>query len=298
MNSLPPRPLPQLDPSRIHCLDGAIGTELMRLGWSGDGSSDIWARNHPDIVLSMHARYVDAGAEIVTAATFGANRGRLAKAGGDGEIGALNQEMVGLARQAAGGRAYVAGCIGPTGWEAQFGIAHRAEAQAVFAEQAKALATAGVDLITVETMTSLTEALVAVRAVLTVCSTPIWVCLTFLEGGRLVDGSSAAEAVLSLTDLGVRAVGCNCMPPDDQLIQIVKSMAAVTSVPVVVRPSAGLSSIDSPPTGPQISPHDFAEFAVRLRKSGAGIIGGCCGIGPEHIAQLSQHSAHYREGLQ
>lgn len=282
------RPSGPLDLERIRVVDGAVGTELIRLGWPGDGSPEIWAQHHPDIVTKIHNQYIQAGVEIITAATFGANRACLEHTGCDADVNRLNLELVGLAKQVAGERAYVAGCIGPTGWDAQYGASHADLAQDVFTEQAGALVAAGVDLIAIETMTSLAETVTATKAVASVSSVPMWVCLTFLDSDQLVDGASLAEAVNSLVELGVQAIGCNCMPPDDRLILTVKAMAAVASIPIVVRPSDGLPTVEGRPVENPITPEQFSEFGYRLREVGADIIGGCCGIGPEHIARLCQ----------
>ena len=200
----------------------------------------------------------------------------------------LNTDMVKLARQAADGRALVAGDFATCGKPLEpIGTLTYQALFDVYKEQVEVVNAAGVDLLVAETMLSVDECACFVEAARSVCQLPVMVSLTMEADGHLLFGGSAVEAVETLQALGVSAVGLNCSVGPDQLESVVASMKAVATVPVIAKPNAGLPVIDDKGQAHySMTPDQFAASMAKLVKAGASIIGGCCGTGPEYIVAL------------
>ena len=169
MDTIPPLSLPIL-------LDGATGSELYKRGMPAGACTEQWVLGHPEALLELQRDYVAAGSQVLIAPTFGANRVRLEQHGIFGQVADYNRRLVELSRQAAGGRALVAGDMAPTGlFIAPFGESSFEELVAIYTEQAAALAAAGVDLFLIETTMTMPEARAAVLACKSVSDRPVWV---------------------------------------------------------------------------------------------------------------------------
>lgn len=271
--------------------DGAMGTQLYARSISYDQSFDELVVSRPELVLSVHRDYLDAGAEILETNSFGANRVRLAEFGLADNVILYNTRAVAIARQAvaeSGRFAYVAGAVGPLGKGlTPFGPISPAEARAIFAEQIEALAHAGVDLLVLETFSSLAELVEAVKAARLVApDLPLVAQMTFNEESVTVRGHTPADVVATLEPLGVDVLGANCSFGSQPMLAVMEAMASVASKPLSAQPNAGFPTIIDGRFMYLSSPAYMADYARQMVEGGVSIIGGCCGTTPEHIRAL------------
>ena len=269
-------------------LDGAMGTGLMKAGMSVDECTEKWAVEHPDVVMQIQKAYIEAGAQIIYAPTFGANRIKLAEYGLENEIERLNKELVALSKKAADGKALVAGDLTMTG-QIPYPVGDVPFEVFVdtYKEQARLLVDAGVDLMVIETMMSLQECRAAVLAIREVCDLPIMATLTYNEDGRTLYGTPPEVAVNVLQALGVDAIGVNCSTGPEGMVPIVEKMAEYATVPLIAKPNAGLPELDGMETVYRMTPEEFARTGKKLIEAGASLVGGCCGTTPEHVKALA-----------
>lgn len=270
-------------------LDGAMGTSLMKAGMDVDDCTETWALAHPEEVIRIQRAYVEAGAKIVYAPTFGANRIKLKEYGLEDRIAELNRALVALSKEAVGDKALVAGDMTMTGQiPYPVGDIPFEEFVEVYKEQAQLLAEAGVDLFVVETMMSLQECRAAVIAIKEVCDLPIMATLTFNEDGRTLYGTPPEVGVSVLQSLGVDAVGVNCSTGPEGMVPIIEKMAEYATIPLIAKPNAGLPELDGKETVYRMTPEDFAGIGKKLIEAGAIFVGGCCGTTPEHVKALAE----------
>jgi 5-methyltetrahydrofolate--homocysteine methyltransferase len=269
-------------------LDGATGTNLMDAGMPLGVCPEAWILEHPEVLVDLQRRYVEAGSKIVYAPTFTGNRIKLAEYGLADRLTEINSELVKLSRQAVGDGVLVAGDMTMTGKQLYpLGDLMFEELVEVYKEQAKVLAEAGADLIVVETMMSLQESRAAVFAIREVCDLPVMVTLTYNEDGRTLFGTPPESAVVVLQSLGVDVIGINCSTGPMEMVEPVKKMAEYATVPLLAKPNAGLPELDGKKTVYRMTPEEFAEAGAALVTAGAALVGGCCGTRPEHIKALS-----------
>ena len=269
--------------------DGGTGTALQAQGLPRGSCPEEWNLSHPDRVAAVAAACVAAGSELVYANTFGGNRLVLERHGLSQRLAEINASAVAAARTGAGPGVWVAGDIGPSGQLLEpLGELSPAAAEACFREQAAALATAGVDLLVLETFTQLTEALAALKAARSATAIPIVVSLSFDRGARTVMGVAPAAAAQVLLAAGADVLGANCGGAWEDVAEALRGYArAAPGTPLLLKPNAGL-----PQVGPQgdVYPGDpdaFARFVGgMLSQVPLCIVGGCCGTGPSHIAAL------------
>ena len=271
--------------------DGAMGTVLCDRGISMDHCYDGLNLSQPQTIASVHTEYLQAGAEIVETNTFGANAYRLERHGLRDQVREINLAGVRLARRCVAlvGGACVAGAVGPLG--VRLGEIGLNEARAAFAEQIGALAEGGsgvgVDLLIVETMTSLAEAGEATRAAQEVAPGLRLVVMMTVDGeGNCLDGTSTETAAARLTELGADAVGCNCSDGPATVLRAIERMRRVTHLPLAAMPNAGLPLTIDGRSVYAVSPEDMAGFARRFVQAGASLIGGCCGTTPSHTRAM------------
>lgn len=192
-------------------LDGATGTELQKRGFTGAVSAEEWVLAHPESILDIQRRYVDAGSRVLYAPSFGANRQKLEEHGIFNQTEAYNRRLAALSKQAAAGRALVAGDLSPTGlFLSPMGETSFRELVDIYTPQAAGLEEAGVDLFVIETMMTLSDARAAVLAVRSVSDKPIFVTFTCDEKGRTVSGTDITAALVIMQGMGVDAFGLNC----------------------------------------------------------------------------------------
>ena len=264
--------------------DGGMGTMLQAAGLVAGEVPELWCLTHADAVTAVHRAYVEAGSDVVTTNTFGANRLKLAGAAAVDDVFAA---AVACAR-AAGAR-YVAADIGPTGALLRpLGTLSFDEAYELFAEEARAAARAGADLFIVETMTDLAEAKAAYLAGRENTDLPVIVTMTFGEDGRTFLGTSPEVAAVTFDALGADAVGINCSLGPTELLPLAKRMRAVTAKPLLVQANAGLPHVEGDATVYDIGPEAYADAARALVDAGVDLVGGCCGTTPAYIRLLDR----------
>lgn len=271
-------------------LDGATGSQLRAKGMPVGVSTELWAYEHPEVIVGLQRAYVDAGSDIIYAPTFSANRVGLGMHGLEHRLAELNSGLVKLSKRAAGGRALVAGDFTTTGKPLEpIGTMSYQALLDIYREQIEVVAAAGADLLGAETMLSVDECACFVEAARSVCDLPVMVTLTIEGDGHLLFGGRIVDAVETLQALGVSAVGLNCSVGPDQLEAVVASMKAVATVPIIAKPNAGMPVIDERGQAHySMTPDQFAASMARLLKAGATVIGGCCGTGPEFIAAMRE----------
>jgi len=274
--------------------DGAMGTMLFAAGLQFGDPPETWNVAHPEVVRRIHRGYLDAGSRIVMTNTFGGNRLRLALHGLEGQVAELNRTAAILLRaevDAAGGRALVAGDIGPTGEiMAPLGTLDASEAEDVFAEQASALIAGGVDLIWIETMSHLSEIEAAIKGVRRASpGIPIVATMTFDTRGFTMMGVSPEAAVTALAAAGADAIGGNCGNGPDELLPVIEKMHAIApGVVLVAKSNAGMPELVDLRAVYRAEPPLMAEAALGFRAAGARIVGACCGSTPAHLAAMAE----------
>ena len=268
--------------------DGGTGTALLEAGAPGDVALETLNVERPDLVESVHRAFVDAGARVVLANTFGANRFRLERHGLADRAGELC--AAGVTRARAAGATAVAGSLGPLGVRLQpYGRVPPEDASGAYAEQAGALAEAGVDLLVIETQTDLREMEVAVGAAREAApGVSLLVSATFSRDDRTLLGSTPAEVAERLAAIGVDAIGVNCGEGPAQALRIVRAMARVTDIPIAARPNAGGPARRGGRFVYPATPDYVAEVALALVEAGASVVGGCCGVGPDHVRAIAR----------
>lgn len=271
--------------------DGAMGSEL--LGRLANGESlDLAAHLHPEAVLAVHLAYLEAGAEVIETATFGASRPRLRRDRAEDMVETVNAEAVKLAREAreiSGRDCLIAGSIGPLAGVLDLDEAEdRAAIVAAHAEQAAVLAGRGADLLVLETFFRRDELELAVAAVRAVTELPIVGLLTFATERPPHAYREQAEELEALAALELLAVGINCAPGPMGALEILRQ-AHRLAPPLAAMPNAGvLLRRDGRMLMPPATPSYLARFARQAVQLGVGLVGGCCGTGPDHIRAIAE----------
>lgn len=268
-------------------MDGATGTELQKRGMPLGACTEQWALAHPEVLLELQRGYVEAGASVLVTPTLGANRGALEKFGLQDELEHYNRALVELTRQAANGRVLVAGDLGPTGQAIPpYGETPFEVLVGLYAEQARILDEAGVDLFLVESVMAMAEARAAVLGIRESGSQkPILVTCYCDEEGRTPTGTDVLACAIVMQGMGVAAFGLNCVDPavaEEQLTRLHQ----YTDMPLIAEPCAGEPEMAE---GRPVYPDNAAEFARRFpswAEAGVRIFGGCCGTTRAHIAAL------------
>lgn len=273
--------------------DGAMGTLLYSRGVPQRANLDELVATRPELVSAIHREYLDAGAELIETATFGANRVRLAAFGMQDRAGALNRRGAQLAREArdvSGREAWVAGSIGPLGAPNRE-LLHLPEAdvRAAVREQIDGLLEGGADLFMFETFSVLAHLLAAIDEARRAADLPIVAQLTFGEELQLPDGTPPAFATAALVAAGADVVGVNCGGGPEACAEALEAMAPVpgeTAVPRSILPNAGLPQRIEGQFVYAASPAYLGGIVPRFLAAGAAIVGGCCGTTPEHISAM------------
>ena len=270
-------------------LDGATGSNLMKAGMPRGICTEKWVCENPEPLTRLQQAYKKAGSQIVYASTFSANRISLGNYGLENQVKELNTALMGISRNAVGKDVLVAGDLTTTGKQE---ISYE-ELLEAYKEQILALVEAGADLLVAETMMGITECMAAIDAAASVCELPVMCTLTVESDGSLFFGGNIYEAVETLDEMGADAVGINCSTGPDQLLSVVENMRKKVSVPLIVKPNAGMPVIDEMGNPVySMGAEDFASHMKRLVEAGADIVGGCCGTAPEYIQQLCKILRH------
>lgn len=269
-------------------LDGATGSNLQKAGMPTGVCPELWIMEHEEALIRLQEEYVEAGTDILYAPTFSGNREKLKEYGLSDRTEEINKRLVTISKKAAKDRALVAGDMTMTGVALEpVGPMKLEELIDIYKEQARCLFEAGVDLFVVETMMSLAETRAAVIAIREVCDLPVMASMTFQEDGRTLYGTDPVTAVVVLQSIGADVIGVNCSTGPEQMLPVVRKMKEYADVPLLVKPNAGLPELVEGETIYPMSAEEFASFGPAFVEAGAGLLGGCCGITPEHIAQLA-----------
>lgn len=273
-------------------LDGATGSNLLKRGMPAGVCPEEWILEHRDVLIGLQKEFIEAGSHIVYAPTFSANSVKLKEYGLEDRIEEMNMELVAISKEAADGKCLVAGDLTMTGEQlAPMGTLDFEELVNIYKEQIGYLVKAGVDLLVVETMMSLQESRAALIAAKETCDLPVMVTMTFETDGRTLYGTDAKTAAVVLESLGAAAIGANCSTGPDKMVEIIHTMAEVTSIPIIAKPNAGLPSLDGEGnTIYDMNSDEFANGMVELVEAGASILGGCCGTTPEFIEKLQKRT--------
>lgn len=270
-------------------LDGGMGTLLQARGLQPGETPELWNLSRPDDVRSVHDAYFAAGADAVYANTFGANG---AKYHGDAPLADVIESGIAIAKDSAaraGGRRFVALDIGPTGrllkpaGDFEFDAAYDA-----FAESVRLGAAAGADFVVIETMGDAYELKAAVLAAKENCDLPILATVALGDDGKMLTGADVDCVAALLEGLRIDALGLNCGFGPDRMQGFVRRLRTQTSLPIAVKPNAGLPKVVDGRTVFTVGPEEFARDVLALVESGASIVGGCCGTTPEHIAAVAK----------
>ena len=281
-----------LSKDHILYLDGATGSNLVKAGMPSGVCPEQWILEHKDVMLKLQKDYVQAGTNILYAPTFTANRVKLAEYHLENNMSAMIHELVAISREAAasspGHTVLVAGDITMTGEQLKpMGKMELEELIDIYKEQILSMVDAGVDLLVVETMMSLSETRAALIAAKEVCDLPVIATLTFEADGRTLFGTDAKTAAIVLESLGASAIGANCSTGPAQMESIISDMVTHTRIPVIAKPNAGLPFLDeNGNTCYNMEAEEFTEEMEVLVNAGAAILGGCCGTTPEFIRQI------------
>ena len=274
----------------IKIFDGAMGTMLQRGGLKSGGCPELMNIENPEVVKKIHRAYIDAGANFITANTFGASSLKLEHYGLSDRVREINFAAVKIAKDVAGENIKVAGDIGPTGkFISPLGDLDFENAYNIFSEQIKFLVEAGVDYIIIETFIDIQEMRAALLAAHDVCDLPVICQLSYQEDGRTVTGTDPKTAAVILDAMGASVIGVNCSLGPEQLLPIVKILAENCSVPVSVQPNAGMPYLENGVTKFPMDAKTFGSWGVKLVEAGATFLGGCCGTTPEHIKNLADN---------
>ena len=274
--------------------DGAIGTLLVSRGAAAEQAKSPLNLTDAPSVREVHDDYVEAGARLVTTNTWDANRVKLTAHEWADSLEKINREGVRLAREAASGElVFVAGSIGPLGALVKpYGALTLSQVREIFAEQARVLLEAGVDLVILETFGNLLEAAEAVRAVRGLSAEiPIVAQMTFLADGRSAFDESAAHALPTLVLAGADVVGVNCTLGPQETLEVFSRLPAAIAAPLSVMPNAGYPTVVHGRNLYLSSPDYLREHARAFLDAGAAIVGGCCGTTPEHIRAMAREVA-------
>ena len=269
----------------IVVLDGAMGTQLQAAGLAPGEIPETWNLRHPDEIEAIHRRYLEAGSNIVLTNTFGANG---LKFSGQ-ELRDVVEAGVGCARAAAeaNGSGWVALDIGPSGrMLAPYGDLAFEEAVSLFSQVAAIGAKAGADLVMIETMNDSYETKAALLGVKEACDLPVFVSNAYGEDGKLMTGATPAAMVALLEGMGADAIGVNCSFGPEALTPVVEEYLRCASVPVLMKPNAGMPKVVDGETVYDVGPEEFSESVAALIPKGLRIVGGCCGTTPDYIRAL------------
>ncbi len=264
-------------------LDGATGSNLMKAGMPRGVCTEQWICENPKPLQELQRAYEKADSQVVYAPTFSANRISLKNYGLENQVAELNKALIEISRTAVGSQVLVAGDLTTAGKQE---IPYE-ELLEAYREQIVVQTQEGVDLLVAETMLGVTECMAVLDAAASVCSLPVMCTLTVESDGSLFFGGNIYEAVETLEEMGADAVGINCSTGPDQLLSVVENMRKRVSIPLIVKPNAGMPIINE--QGQPVysmGAQEFADCMKRLVQAGADIIGGCCGTTPEYIEKL------------
>ncbi|MDQ7095411.1 homocysteine S-methyltransferase family protein [Desulfosporosinus sp. PR] len=277
---------------RVLLYDGSKGVMLQRRGLQGHEASESWNLSHPEEVKNLYAAYLQAGSDMIQTNTFPGNRLTLNHHGLGDKTYALNYAGVKLAQETAPENTYIAASLGPTGAILEpSGALSFDEAYGIFQEPLKAIAEAGADCVHFETFINLAELRAAILAAKETTNLPIIASLSFDANCRTTFGNSAEACAIVCQALGASIVGANCSGGPDSLIEPIKRMYSVASVPLCVKANAGTPELAQGEVIYHQTPEQFSLYTQEFVGNGVRLIGGCCGTTPDFIRELKKSLA-------
>ena len=285
--------LQELIKNKIVILDGGMGTLLQQSGLTPGEYPERWNISHPEMIQKIHTDYYNAGSNIISTNTFGANCLKF----NDEELKKIIEAAVENAKAAKAAASspqekFIALDIGPLGRLLKpYGDLDFEEAIRIFAKTVQLGAQFGVDLIFIETMNDSLETKAALLAAKENCDLPVFVSNAYGEDGKLMTGATPAAMVAMLEGMGADCIGANCSLGPDALMPVIEEYLANASIPVLVKPNAGLPQSINGKTVYNLKPEEFALQSEKMLQSGVRIAGGCCGTTPDYIQALSQKAA-------
>ena len=286
--------LERLNGGEILVADGATGSNLQKMGLKPGKPPEDLIIDDPDTLLKLASSFANAGSDIILTCTFGGTRMRMKDSKYQDRTPEVNMRAAEIARKAASLRSggLVAGSMGPVGALIKpYGPLEMEDVKATFAEQAKALADGGVDLLLIETMFSFEETTAAFEGAKSVTDLPIVVSFSYDRGTRTMMGVKPKDVMKRYTEMGATLVGANCGNTLENMELVVKEYAAtVPNFPMWVKPNAGVPHMDIETEQGvyDMGPEDMATYAKKYVALGAKVVGGCCGNTPEHIAAIAK----------
>ena len=266
--------------------DGGMGTMLQAHGMKGGELPESYNITSPEVIAKIHKAYIDAGAQVLTTNTFGANCYKL----NDTQFPLFQviHNAVTIAKSVAQDN-LVALDIGPLGQLMEpYGNLSFQDAYNAFKEQVIVGAKAGADLILIETMADIYEAKAAILAAKENSDLPVICTMTFQDNGRTLTGTDPLTMVNVLQNLGLSALGINCSLGPKEMMPVISEILQYATIPVMIQPNAGLPKLIDDQTVFDIHPQEFGAYALEMAQQGAAILGGCCGTTPEHILTLKE----------
>lgn len=270
--------------------DGAIGTELQHKGLALGNPPDLWNLQNPEAVREMHASYVEAGCDVITTNTFNSSPIRFGEFKSDLSWEETTRSGVRLAKEASAGRVLVAGEIGPSGLLLKpVGKAEPDDIERSFAAQARVLDEEESDFFILETFFDLNEILLAASAIRSVSQRPFILSMTFEKRKRgyfSLFGDKIETAMQAMADAGAFVVGANCSLGSTDMVDVAAEAREAVQIPIIMQANAGQPQLTTQGTTYPETPEFFAVNALKIRKLGVEIVGGCCGTTPETIAMI------------
>ncbi len=289
-----------LDSGTPLLFDGAIGTELYKRGMFINRSFEEANLTNPNLVRGLHKEYGQAGADVLTTNSWGANRYKLKAHSLQDKAAKISFEAARIAREIAGNELYVAGSVGPLGVRMEpWGVLSGQDAFDAFREQINGLVDGGVDLILFETFSELGELQQAILAAKSIDSA-ILICssLTISLMGDLAFGPPLDIAIQTIVNWGTDIVGLNCSVGPQPMLTAIRKVRSMTTKPLIVEPNAGLPREVDGRTIYMSTPEYFAEYTRYFLQEGIQFVGGCCGTSPDHIRAMAQGMRQYRAMFQ
>ena len=277
---------------RILVGDGAMGTFLYKMGFPIGVPYEQYNVLKPEVVLSVHQQYVDAGAQVIQTNTYQANSVKFARYGIEEQVDEINRAAVRLARQAAGEKAFVVGTVGSIR-DGKRGNVRTLTLTNALHEQIHALLSENVDGLLFETFYDLEEMKLAVRIAREESNIPIICQFAAEDSGRTVDGYTLEDAFAQLKQEGADVIGFNCRTGPNGILKLLDSIDNKTDLPYSIYPNAGAASFVDGKYEYTAGPEYFASMATKFADRGAHIIGGCCGTTPKHVKAMAEALTDY-----
>ncbi len=281
----------RLKTGKILLSDGGYGSMLIGKGLQPGECPDELNLSKPEWISDIAKNYVEAGADIIHAFTFGSSPVKLAEYGLENKTGEINKKGVAIVQEAAKKDTFISASVGPSGRILKpYGDTEPEVLLDSFVHQIEALKDLNLDLLTIETMIDLSEVILAVKAIRSIMpDIPVMASMTFNETPRgfyTIVGSSVKQAADGMLEAGVDVVGSNCGNGLDKMIKIAREFADATDAPVLIQSNAGLPETKDGKLYYSETPDFFAERTGQLIDAGTAVIGGCCGTTPEHIKRI------------